>query len=110
MRRWIKVWVEESLSGTMRFDFAPDERGVWYDLLVLAGRCRLEGIIAAGNDVPYPRTWIAGTLNIPVELLERTLKKCFTSGRIEENHTGLRIINWETVSYTHLTLPTILLV
>jgi len=95
MRRWVKIWVEESLSGTMRFDFAPDERGVWYDLLVLAGRCRLEGTIAAGEGVPYPHTWIAGTLNIPVDLLDRTLKKCLTSGRIEENHTGLRIINWD---------------
>jgi len=93
-RRWIKVWVQESLTGTVRFDFTPAERSVWYDLLILAGNCRLEGIIAAGASKPYPHTWIAGTLNIPIELLEVTLKKCEESERIKENKDGIHILNW----------------
>jgi len=93
-RRWIKVWVQESLTGTMRFDFTPAERGVWYDLLILAGNCRLEGIIAAGPGKPYPHHWIAGTLNIPQELLEVTLGKCQESQRINENSDGIHILNW----------------
>ena len=63
-RRWIKMWVQESLIGTVRFDFTPAERGVWYDLLLLAGNCRMEGVIAAGPGRPYPHGWIAGTLNV----------------------------------------------
>ena len=93
-RRWIKLWVQESLTGTVRFDFTPAERCVWYDLLILAGNCRLEGIIAAGPGMPYPHNWIAGTLNVPPELLEVTLEKCQQTERIEENGDGIRIVNW----------------
>lgn len=94
MRRWIKLWVRESLTGTIRFDFTPAERGVWYDLLALAGNCRLEGVIAAGAGSPYPHSWIAGTLNIPLELLEATLTKCEKSGRVKENTDGIHILSW----------------
>lgn len=95
MRRWVKIWVNESLTGTIRFDFTPQERGVWYDLLLLAGNCRQEGLIAAGNGTPYPRNWIAGTLNIPIKLLNTTIKKCIDTDRISENGDGLKIINWD---------------
>ncbi len=93
-RRWIKLWVNEMLTGTVRFDFSPAQRGVWCDLLVLAGNCRMEGIIAAGPGVPYPHHWIAGTLNISIELLEETLEKCVKSERISENSSGIHILNW----------------
>ena len=91
-KRWIKVWVNESLTGTIRFDFTPEERCVWYDLLVLAGNCRQEGVIAAGKNVPYPMQWIAGTLNVPLRLLKYTLDKCEKTGRVEVNGAGIRIV------------------
>ncbi|MFQ5997097.1 MAG: phage replisome organizer N-terminal domain-containing protein [Dehalococcoidales bacterium] len=94
MGRWVKLWVNESLQGTIRFDLEPDERGVWYDLLVLAGQCQLDGIIAAGLGRPYPPNWLAGTLNISLELLERTLRKCEQSGKIEVDSYGIHILNW----------------
>jgi len=94
-RRWIKVWVTECLTGTIRFDFTPEERCVWYDLLILAGNCRLEGMIAAGEGTPYPKNWIAGTLNVPLELLERVLVKCRETKRICENGNGIQILNWQ---------------
>ncbi len=93
-RQWIKLWVRESLTGTMRFDFTPAERGVWYDLLLLTGNCRLDGIIAAGPGCPYPYEWIAGTLNITMKLLKTTLLKCKQSDRITENGDGIHITNW----------------
>ena len=95
MKRWVKVWVQECLTGTIRFDFSPEQRGVWYDLLILAGNCRKEGLIAAGEGIPYPDTWIAGTLNIPLKLLQTTITKCMATDRIEKNGSGYRIINWE---------------
>jgi len=95
LKRWVKMWVNECLDGTIRLDFTPDERGVWYDLIILAGRMRQDGLIAAGPGMPYPRRWIAGTLNITEELLESTLQKCFETGRISEDGDGLRIINWK---------------
>jgi len=94
MKRWIKMWINECLEGTIRFDFEPDERCVWYELLLLAGRCRQEGVIAAGPGRPYPRRWIAGVLNIPEELLDRTLVKCIATVRASDNNDGITILNW----------------
>ncbi len=93
-RRWVKLWVSESLRGTIRFDFTPAERSVWYDLLVLAGDCRQDGLIAPGSGVPYPLKWIAGTLNISSTLLKKTLEICKSSERIEINGDGIKILNW----------------
>ena len=94
-RTWVKMWVNECLQGTIRFDFTAAERGVWYDLVILAGNCRIPGIIAANETSPYPHSYIAGMLNIDLELLEETLEKCKASGRIEETEQGIKLINWE---------------
>lgn len=94
MRKWIKMWTQECLRGTIRFDFTPAERSVWYDLLILAGDCRQDGIIAAGKGIPYPHMWISATLNISPALLERVLVKCRDTGRITENSDGIHITNW----------------
>lgn len=94
-RTWVKMWVNECLQGTIRFDFGPDERGVWYDLIILAGNCRIPGIISPNGNSPYPHKYIAGLLNIDLELLEKTLEKCQASGRIEETEQGIKLVNWE---------------
>ena len=94
MRRWIKLWCKECLTGSIRFDFTPAERSVWYDLLALAGESRKDGTIAANNEVPYPHEWIAGTLNIPIKLLESVLIKCKQTDRILEDNHGIHLNNW----------------
>ena len=94
-RTWVKMWVAECLEGTIRFEFSPAERGVWYDLILLAGRCRIPGIIAANENAPYPHNYIAGLLNIDPELLETTLEKCKKSERIIEDERGIALLNWE---------------
>lgn len=92
---WVKLWVAECLTGTIRWELEPDERGVWYDLLLLAGDCRTAGIISANETTPLPRRTIAGRLNIDDELLDRTIKKCVASGRIEIDKKGLiHICSW----------------
>ncbi|MBA7483024.1 hypothetical protein ES705_28335 [subsurface metagenome] len=94
-RTWVKMWVNESLEGTIRFDFTPAERGVWYDLILMAGRCRVPGVISANETTPYPHSYIAGVLNVDLGLLETTIDKCKASGRIEEIEQGLKLTNWE---------------
>jgi len=94
-RTWVKMWVNESLEGTIRFDFTPAERGVWYDLILMAGRCRVPGVISANENTPYPHSYIAGVLNVDLELLKTTIKKCIASGRIEDTKQGLKLTNWE---------------
>ena len=92
--RYVKMFVSECLEGTIRFDFDPSERGVWYDLVILSGRMRVKGLICARPGTPYPHSWIAGVLNVPLDLLDRTLAKCEKTQRIEEGDDGIRILNW----------------
>lgn len=94
-RTWVKMWVNECLEGSIRFDFSPAERSIWYDLILMAGRCRVPGIISANSNTPYPHSYIAGLLNVPIDLFESTLKKCEASGRVKETKAGIELINWE---------------
>lgn len=94
-RQWIKLWTAESLRGSIRFDLTPAERGVWYDLLAMAGESRTPGIIQATEGVAYPRPWLAQTLNIPLELLEDTLEKLQTTNRISINGDCIHIVNFD---------------
>jgi len=89
------MYVNECLEGSIRFDFTAAERGVWYDLLLLAGRCRQPGIISANEKSLYPHSYIAGLFNVDIELLESTIVKCKASGRIVENDNGIELVNWE---------------
>lgn len=93
-KKWIKLWIAENLRGTIRWDFTAEERGVWYDLLAIAGESRHEGYLAANTEYEYPDTWIAATLNIPLKLLQRVVAKCEATDRIERTESGLRIVNW----------------
>ena len=95
-RTWVKFWVNECLDGTAREELEADERGVWYDLIIYSARCRTPGIISANEIQPISRQRLAGLLNISLELLERTLKKCVEQKRIKISETGLiEIVNWK---------------
>jgi len=94
-RPWLKLWAIECLDGSIRYQLEPDERGVWYDLLVFARVCNQDGLIADKDKRPYPHSFIANRLNISEELLERALQKCSGEGRIEENACGIQIVNWK---------------
>lgn len=93
-KRWIKLYPVECLEGSIRYQLEPDERGVWYDLLNFAALCTTPGHIGDSDDRPYPHSFIANRLNIPLEMLERTLKKCIDEGRLHENTNGIHIVNW----------------
>lgn len=94
-RTWIKMWVMESIEGSIRYQLDPAERSVWYDLVLFSAWSARPGIISDKDSRPYPHKFIANRLNIPVPLLEKTLKKCQDEGRIQENSDGIHIVNWE---------------
>lgn len=85
----------EWLRGSIRFDLNPAERGVWADLLGMAGESRTPGVIQATEGVAYPINWIAQALNIPPELLEQALKKLEETGRVNMDGGCINIINFE---------------
>lgn len=94
LRTWIKIYPQQCLQGSIRWQLSAAERGVWYDLLNLAALQPTPGIIADSDGRAVPDWFIAQLLNISVDLLEQTLEKCEKEGRIERDDTGIRIVNW----------------
>ena len=94
-RSWIKLWVSECLDGSIREELEPDERGVWYDLILYSARCRIPGVISTNGTQPISRRRLAGILNITEELLNSTIDKCTKSERLKIDDSGLiYIVNW----------------
>jgi len=93
---WVKFYAIDCLEGSIRYQLDSAERGVWYDLLMFAGICDRPGIISDKDSRPYPHSFIANRLNIPIELFEETLAKCCEEGRTSENSDGIHIVNWSS--------------
>lgn len=93
-RTWIKLHCYGFLHGSVSYQLADAEQGIWAKLLCLAGVCGLDGLIADNDKRPYPHSFIAHELHTSEELLESTLNKCKEEGRITENEHGIHITNW----------------
>lgn len=105
-RTWVKLFVIGWLHGSVRWQLTPEERGTFADLLAFAGECGRDGEISDNDGRAFPFSFIANQLNIPLELLERTIAKCVTEGRIklgepveqfegnETNEGVIHIVNW----------------
>ena len=94
-RSWVKLFITGWLHGSIRWQLEADERSVWADLICLAGECGQCGLIADNDGRPLPWSFIANRLNIPQELLERTIAKCKHEGRLENcDDDTIRITNW----------------
>ncbi|MFC1924263.1 hypothetical protein ACFLXA_02735 [Chloroflexota bacterium] len=95
-RSWIKLHIVECLEGSIRYQLEPDERSVWYDLLVFAAICDSEtGDICDRDHRPFPHEYIASRLYIDVGLFERALQKCKDEGRVTEDEKGIHITHWK---------------
>lgn len=90
-----KSWPYDNLFGSLRFETTSGQRGIWNDLLDMAKLSRVEpGLISPAPGQAYPHAWLAEFLNVPLKLLNETIELLVKTDRIEENHTGIRIINW----------------
>lgn len=95
---WIPLWVDKWLFGSTRLELLPDERATFIDLLCLGAKD--EGYIRANETTPYLPNQIAGFLNIDLELLNRTIKKCIDAGKIIDENGIYKIANWEKYKLT----------
>jgi len=106
---WFKLYSKGWLTGSIRAQLNPSERGVWTDLLALANESRQRGFIQRAEGIPYTREYIANLLEIPVELLNSTIDKCCadTNNSLDGNGTRLEVLdngiikigNWERYQY-----------
>ena len=93
-RTWIKLYCAECIRGSIRTTLSPTERSVWYDLLLMAGDSRVDGVICATVGIPYPHRHIANTLAISLPLLQSCLKKFKDQDRLTEDDEGIHILKW----------------
>jgi hypothetical protein len=63
-RAWVKLWVNDWLDGTTRYEMTGAQRAFWVDLLAMAGRSRQPGFICAGESgervIGYPLSVFQG--------------------------------------------------
>lgn len=105
-RSWVKLWVNEWLNGTTRFEMTDAQRAFWIDLLAMAGWSRIPGIVCAGQVngiyVGYPITKFQSLLSEPMDV-EATLELFERSGKILIEITQeipiklykITLINWD---------------
>lgn len=111
-RQWVKLWVNEWLDGTTRFELTAAQRLLWVDLLALAGRSRFPGFIYAGTGqgsekVGYPIAYLAGVLQMNEIDLNNALKLLQVHSHITLDETGVEcyvigIVNWEKYQSEYL--------
>src|SRR5208337_1378104 len=105
-RSWVKLWVNEWLDGTTRFEMSDSQRAFWIDLLAMGGRSRFPGRICAGqvegHFVGCPLTKFQALMAEPMDVLE-TLKLFEKTGKITLRTTAttpvklymIELVNWD---------------
>jgi hypothetical protein len=104
-RPWVKLWTNEWLDGTTRYQMSDAQRAFWVDLLAMAGRSRFPGIICAGRDdehfVGYPLTRFQSLMAQPLDI-EATLAIFERTGKVKITTTSegpprlfvIELLNW----------------
>jgi hypothetical protein len=104
-RTWVKLWVNDWLEGTTRYQMSDAQRAFWIDLLAMAGRSRFGGIVCSGKDgeqwIGFPLAKFQGLLAEPIDV-EATFELFQRTGKITMEVAGqgarrlytLFISNW----------------
>lgn len=95
-RTWIKIYCERWLNGSIR-DETPELRGIWVDLLVLAGSGKYgdSGEIKITDRLGYFDKQLANLLQISVQKWVTCKRKLIQTDRVcIKNNNIIAIINW----------------
>ena len=94
---WIKLWLE-SLDDPKLTRLPLAERGAWWGLLELAGKCDAGGKIVSGG-VGLDMDEIADALHIKGSedrlALEAMIAKMEKRGSLKQNEGVLTVVHWE---------------
>ena len=102
-RTHFKFYSEQYLiGGSTRVELEPDERSVWVDFLCL-------GSMSFGRVEIYSQEHTARQLNIPLELLNRSIKKFLKYGKVKRKYDKrekkeiFTIVKWSHFQADYLT-------
>ena len=74
-KRWVKLWTQETLYGTISQELELDEQAIWFKLLALAGDSVEPGKIEVAPGIPMTDEQIAGTIKAPLDVWLRTKQR-----------------------------------
>lgn len=94
MQYYAKLWIEPNLDGPVRVELSAAERGVYYDLYLLAKKLDQAGHICTPSGKPYPDRWTAARLNITAKLLSKTASVLTTLGIAKRDENGIFLIHF----------------
>jgi len=95
-KKWVKLWTQESLYGSIVTELEPEERWVWIGLLLLAGDSIEPGKVCAAPGIPWTDEQLANILKIPLDVWLRAKEKMLRHDKVQQNDNGiLHIVNWE---------------
>lgn len=100
-RKWVKLWVSEWLDGTTRWQLTGVQRAFWMDLIAMAGRGRVGGVVCSGKDgdtlIGYPLQVFEALSRERFDVLE-TLALFERTGKIRMEISDdlyvVHILNW----------------
>lgn len=99
-RKWVKLWVDQCLRGSMMAELSPEQRWIFVGLLLLAGDSEVPGTIFRRKDengslVGYRPLVLADTLGVPDESIDPALTRMVEKGKISINAQGvITVLNW----------------
>ena len=101
-RAWVKLDCMGILRGSINYQLTLEEQAIWIKLFAYSAVCGGEpGYICDNDNKSIPDWYIAQELHCSIELLEVTVKKCITEGRLSRNATGVyHVTNWAVYQYT----------
>jgi len=92
--RFVPLWIDDWIEGTLRMILTHEERAIWLDLLCLAQK--RWGYIRVAKGKPYPMSRLAEILSAPEELIERTIDKAIKHRLLKRLKNGtLKVVNWK---------------
>ncbi|GAI06813.1 unnamed protein product, partial [marine sediment metagenome] len=97
-KRWIKLWTQELLYGTISKELTLEQQAIWIKLLALAGDSPIPGTICLAPDVPYPMPSLAKVIGTDLNTLEIALKRIASEevSEITISNGFIHICNWKS--------------
>jgi uncharacterized phage protein (TIGR02220 family) len=91
---WFPLWSDKWIFGSTRHELTHEQRAIWTDLMAIANKD--DGFIRANESTPYPYPQLSGLLCAPIELIESTIERCLSAGKLKQVEPGIfYICNWK---------------
>jgi len=105
--KWIRIWPHAWFDSSMRVELTNAERAFWVDVIALAGKSRIPGVICSDPDgkIGYPLpmlssllvSWTPDEVTAILDKLEKTQRVHVTRIPLMSGEDGwiVRITNWQ---------------